>query len=249
MHKSALHTQKCKMITSQRPVLCALFITFPPPSQYRFVTLSVTKNCALQRSTSHSVLIYLSVNAERPLSSKTLANMCRTPANAQSCQPASPPSPLSCNSPDKMSPQPLISCTLQEPSQRLCIPSPPCGSIRTSGNADAQPTHICRTVPIELREECEPLTLQIPVCYLSPCYTHSVCRLQAAAAAAATVALCAVLSVGFHHGHSACAVKCSTVVSAGSKKARKKAEEDSRARDDWECEFCGTECFCWRYGD
>jgi hypothetical protein len=115
------------------------------------------------------------------------------------------------------------------------------------GNANAQSTHTCLTVPIELREECEPLTLQIPVCYLSPCYAHSVCQLQTAAVA--TAALCAVLPVIPHHIHSACAVKCSMVVSEGSNKAEEKTEEVARARDEWACEFCGTECFCWMYED
>jgi hypothetical protein len=96
---------------------------------------------------------------------------------------------------------------------------------------------------MELREDDCPLTLQIPVCYLSPCYAHSVCRLQANAVA--TAALRAVFSVGFHQSHGACAVKCCTVVSEG----EEKAEEVSRVRDEWVCEFCGIECFCWRYGE
>jgi hypothetical protein len=167
-------------------------------------------------------------------------------ANMQSCQPVCSPSPSSCSGPGKMSPQPQFSCALIS-SQRPCVSSLPCGSIFMSGNANAQPTHLCRTVPMELREECEPLTLQIPMCYLSPCYAHSVCQLQVTAAA--TAALCAVLSVGVHQSHSACAVKCSTVVNEGSNKAEEKAETVARARDEWVCEFCGTECFCWRYED
>ena len=174
----------------------------------------------------------------------SLANMCHAPANTQSCHPACFSCPSSCGCPCKMSPQPHFPCALI-PSQRPCIPSPPCGSIHMSANANAQSIHTCRTVPIELREKCEPLTLQIPVCYLSPCYAHSACQLQVTAAAAA--ALCAVLSVGVHQSHSVCAVKCSTVVSEGSNEAREEAEKGSRGRDEWVCEFCGTECFCWRY--
>lgn len=170
--------------------------------------------------------------------------MCHTPAKIQSCQPACSPSPLSCSCPGKMTPRPQFPCALIS-SQRLCFSNSLCGSIRTRGNVNAQPTHTCRTVPVQLSEECEPLTLQIPVCYLCPCYAHSACRLQATAA----VALCAVLPVGAHQSRSECAAKCSTVVSEGSSKAREKAETVARARDEWVCEFCGTECFCWRYED
>lgn len=225
---------------------------FPPPSQRRFVTSPVTKKRPLQRNTSQSAVIYLSVNADIPHPRTILANMCHTPAKMQCCQPVCSPSPSpslsSCSCPNKMSPQPQFPCALIS-SQRLCFSNSPCGSIRMCGNVNAQPTHTCGTVPVELSEECEPLTLQISVCYLCPCYAYSVCQLQAtaAAAAAAAVALCAVLPVGVHQSHSECAVKCSTVVGEGSDKVGEKAEAVARARDEWVCEFCGTECFCWRY--
>lgn len=223
---------------------------FPPPSQRRFVTSPVTKKYALQRNTSQSAVIYPSVNAEILHPQTILANMCHTPAKMQSCQSACSPFPLPCSCPGKMPPQPQFPCALIS-SQRLCFSNSPCGSTRMCGNVNAQPTHTCRTVPVELSEECEPLTLQIPVCYLSPCYAHSVCQLQATAAAvaAAAVALCAVLPVGVHQSHGECAVECSTVVSEGSSKAGEKAEAVARVRDEWVCEFCGIECFCWRYED
>lgn len=238
-------------------VLCHLLST----SQCSFVTTVITQSPSLVKerlpcagSQPHHTYTYALLLAQQTTASAKMDRHCADMTNRHN---------IGCCSPDTVLPLPV--CFSEESIQRqLGYLLNPCPSLRLRTDAPCAPkARHTRCQPVHTA--FVPALLYVPAYYIPtfiPCLiSDASCDRKRADSAVAvspdikpSTAKIQISDVdsescGVEVGEGRRAPSFESAASQFSERLGERAKPWPRGRDDWECDFCGAECFCDGFGD